>query len=175
MAEACDEILTQLKGFVMEMKQNHLAEFLSFNMNTDRLDEFYWNYMKDAKHSKVWKVLTIIFTLFHGQAAVERGFSVNSELLVENLQKKTLVASRFVYSSVKSNANHFSELSFIPVEDKICEVKCKRKLLNKSIQALSLEADKLATEAEVKHNFTLLAKLLAKFALLCLQSKMLSD
>ena len=40
-AEACDEIHTQFKGFVLEMKQNHFAEFLRFNMNTDRLDEFY--------------------------------------------------------------------------------------------------------------------------------------
>ena len=55
MAEACDEIHTQLKGFVLEMKQNHLAEFLSFNMNTDRLDEFSWNYMKDVKHAKCGK------------------------------------------------------------------------------------------------------------------------
>ena len=112
-AKACDETLTQFKRFVLEMKQNHLAEFLSVNMNTDRLDEFYWNYMKDAKHKKVWKILRIIFTLLHGQAAVERGFSVNSKLLVENLQEKTLVASDFVYSSVKSDANHFSEL-FLP-------------------------------------------------------------
>ena len=44
------------------------------------------------------------------------------------------------------------------VEDEICKVKCKRKLLNKSIQAMSLEADKLATEAEGKHSFTLHAK-----------------
>ena len=109
MAEACDEISTQFKGFVLEVKQNHLAEFLSFIINTDRLDEFYWIYIKDAK---VWEVFRIIFTLSHGQAAVVRGFSVNSKLLVENLQEKTLVASRFVYSSAKSNANHFSELSF---------------------------------------------------------------
>ena len=34
----------------------------------------------------------------------------------------------------------------------------KRKLLNKNIQAMSLEADKSATKEEVKHNFTLLAK-----------------
>ena len=113
-AEACDKILTQFKGFVLEIKQNHLAEFLSFNMNTDRLDEFYWNCMKDAKHAKVWEIFRIIFTLSHGQAAVKRGFSVNSKLLVENLQEKTLVASCFVYSSVKSDANHFSELSFTP-------------------------------------------------------------
>ena len=44
------------------------------------------------------------------------------------------------------------------VEDEIREVECKRKLLNKSIQAMSLETDKLATEAAEKHNFTLLAK-----------------
>ena len=44
------------------------------------------------------------------------------------------------------------------VEDEIRKVKCRRKLLNKSIQAMSLEADELATEAKMKHNFTLLAK-----------------
>ena len=93
---------------------NHLTEFLSFIVNTNRLDEFYWNYMKDAKHSKVWEVFRIIFTLSHGQAAVERGFSVNSKLLVENLQEKTLVSSCYVYNSVKSDANHFSKLSFTP-------------------------------------------------------------
>ena len=55
-------------------------------MNTDRLDEFYWNYIKDAK---VWKIFRIVFALSHGQAAIERGFSVNSKLLVENLQEKS--------------------------------------------------------------------------------------
>ena len=98
-----------------------------------------------------------------------------------------------MYSSVKSEANYFSEHFFTPrlkqnvrasrmryqlyleeqrklhaksdnakkrkaVEDEVHEVEYKRKLLNKSIQAMSLEADKFVTEAEVKHNFTLLAK-----------------
>ena len=84
-------------------------------MNTNRLDQFYWNYMKDAK---MWEVFRIIFMLSHGQAAVERGFSVNSKPLGENLQEKTLVASRCVYRSVKTNANHFSELSFTNTEMK---------------------------------------------------------
>ena len=43
LTEACNEILTLFKGFVLEMKQNYLAKFLSFNINADRLDEFYWN------------------------------------------------------------------------------------------------------------------------------------
>ena len=74
--------------------------------------------MKDAKHSKVCEVFKIIFTLSLGQAAVESGFSVSSEFLVENLREKTLVASRFVYSSVKSDANHFSELFYTHTETK---------------------------------------------------------
>ena len=87
-AEASDEIHTQFKSFVLEIKQNHLAEFLSFIMNTDRLDEFYWNYMKDVKHAKVWKIFRNIFPLLHGQATVERGFSVHSKILVENWKRK---------------------------------------------------------------------------------------
>ena len=85
LTEACDEIRTQFKGFVLEMKQNHLGEFLSFIVNTDRLDEFYCSYMKNAKYANVWEAFKIIFTLLHTQAAVKRGFSVNSKLLVENL------------------------------------------------------------------------------------------
>ena len=44
------------------------------------------------------------------------------------------------------------------VKDEIDKVECKRKLLNKSIQAISLKADKSASETEVKPNFTLLVK-----------------
>ena len=98
-------------------------------MNTDRLDEFYCNYIKDPKYTEVWEVFRIIFSLLHGQAAVERGFSVNSELLVENLQEKTLVASCFVYSGVKSDANHFIGL-FLPLDcwemfgQQECDISC---------------------------------------------------
>ena len=113
-AEACDEVLAQFKAFVIEMKQNHHAEFSSFKMNENRLDEFYGNYTKDAKYAKLWEVFQIIFTLSHGQAAVERGFSINNELLVENMQEKSLVASRFVYASVKSSDAHFSDISYTP-------------------------------------------------------------
>ena len=36
----------------------------------------------------------------HGNAALERGFSVNGEMLVENLREETLVARRIVHDSV---------------------------------------------------------------------------
>ena len=43
-----------------------------------------------------WDVFKLIFTLSHGQAAVERAFSVNKELLVKNLQQLSLVSQRIV-------------------------------------------------------------------------------
>ena len=113
-AEACDDILALFKAFVIDMKQNRLADFLSFKMSKSRLDKFYWNHIKDPKYAKLWEAFQIIFTLSHGQAAVKRGFSINNELLVENMQEKSLVASRFVYAGVKSSDAHFSEISFTP-------------------------------------------------------------
>ncbi len=38
--------------------------------------------------------------LSHGNAAVERGFSINKECLVENLQQHSLVSQRIVYDAV---------------------------------------------------------------------------
>ena len=66
------------------------------------------------------KFFRIIFTLLHGQTVVESRFLVNSKLLVENLQEKTLVASCFVYSSVKSDADNFSGAFFYPQTERKC-------------------------------------------------------
>ena len=49
------------------------------------------------------KVCSIICVLSHCQSAVERRFSINKELLVENLQEKSLVSQRMVYDHINSN------------------------------------------------------------------------
>ena len=48
----------------------------------------------NASYKKCWKVVKLVFTLSHGQAAVERGFSDNKEVLVENMQELSLVSQR---------------------------------------------------------------------------------
>ena len=40
----------------------------------------------------------MILTLSHDQSAVERGFSINKELLVKNLAKTSIVKQRIVYN-----------------------------------------------------------------------------
>ena len=44
--------------------------------------------------------MQLLLTLSHGQATVERGFSVNKEVLTPNLQETSLVAIRLVHSSM---------------------------------------------------------------------------
>jgi len=84
------------------IREYHIAEYQ------------FWNYMKNAKYAKLWEVFQIIFALSHGQAAVERGFSINNELMVENMKEESLIACRFVYDTVKSSAVHFSEIRLTP-------------------------------------------------------------
>ena len=50
----------------------------------------------NTKFRKCWDVFKLVFTLSHGQASVEKGFSVNKELLVENLQQLSLASQRIV-------------------------------------------------------------------------------
>ena len=44
--------------------------------------------------------LKIVFVLSHGQSNIESGFSVNKEILRENLQEKSLITQRLMYHSL---------------------------------------------------------------------------
>lgn len=43
----------------------------------------------------------MVFTFSHGQAAVERGFSVNKDVLENNMLENTIVAQRMICDSVR--------------------------------------------------------------------------
>ena len=91
----------------------------------------------------MWEIFRNIFPLLHGQAAVKRRLSISNELLVENLQEKTLVASRFGYSSVKSDVNHFSELSFTPrLKGNVWAAKMRYQLYLEKQRKLHAKSDK---------------------------------
>ena len=48
----------------------------------------------------LWHTLQLLLTLSHIQAAVERGFSVNKEVLAPNMQEVSLQAIRLIHSSM---------------------------------------------------------------------------
>jgi hypothetical protein len=58
---------------------------------------FYKFMAKNPKYSKLWMlVVKQILLLSHGQATVERGFSINKEVVVENQLNESLVSQRIL-------------------------------------------------------------------------------
>ena len=55
-SEQCDELLSQYKGFCVDMRQQHVEEFKAFSPDKDnRLDTFLCKYMKGTTYEKFWK------------------------------------------------------------------------------------------------------------------------
>ena len=78
-AEECDELQSQYKAFLVQMKQDHAVDFRDFTPDSIRLDTFLENYMQDhIQFAKIWDIFKILLlTISHDQTSVERGYSVN--------------------------------------------------------------------------------------------------
>ena len=108
------------------MKQDHAVDFRDFTPDSRRLDTFLGNYMQDhIQFAKLWDMLKMLLTKSHGQASVEHGYSVNKDLLIEHIHKKTGVALRTVHDSISTLEDHFTKLSLTPAIK--CHVKSARK------------------------------------------------
>jgi hypothetical protein len=85
-----EKVLPKLTTF----KENHSTD-------DGRLDQLFSSTIgKDKKYMHLWDVIKLCFILSHGNAAVESGFSVNKNLLVENLLEDSLTSQRMVYDTV---------------------------------------------------------------------------
>jgi len=69
----------------------------NFCVAVDCLDTFIRSRIA-ANYPKAWSVCELALLLSHGQASVERGFSVDKELVVENQSEQTLAARRIIVS-----------------------------------------------------------------------------
>ena len=49
-------------------------------------------------YQSLWEAVADLLVLSHGQASVERGFSVNKQLEVENLQERSFISQRLAVS-----------------------------------------------------------------------------
>ena len=75
----------------------------AFKRDKQRLDELFHNILEVSGADAALKTFVCqILTIFHGNAAVERSFSINKECLVENLLEESLIGQRIVYDAVSS-------------------------------------------------------------------------
>ena len=56
------------------------------------------------------KVFFFIFTLSPGQRQVERGFSINKEIVIGNLHSNSLSAQRLVYEYLKASKKNMHDI-----------------------------------------------------------------
>jgi hypothetical protein len=75
--------------------------FSSYSVATERLDSFYARLLQhDPEFEDLWCTVKLVMILSHGNASVEGGFSINADMLVENLHEESLNAQRHVYDAV---------------------------------------------------------------------------
>jgi len=91
---AADEALREYK----HVCANFHSMLLSYKRSESRLDHFWRDLI--PQNGPLSKVMRIVLTLSHGNASVERGFSINKEFLVENMREETLIAERVIYDSI---------------------------------------------------------------------------
>ena len=92
-----DDSKLQYKEFLKSANSKYKHYFLYYCKKNNVLDKFLGLYIDRKKSDKLWNICKLMFTLSHGQAAVEKGFNVNKEILLENLQQKSLISQRMVY------------------------------------------------------------------------------
>lgn len=97
----CDDILREFREFCDLAALQ--AIFRDFDPKTDRVDTLLYETMgTKPSFSRVWDVVKILLVLSHGQASVERAFSINKELAVVNQKERSLVAHRLIVDHVRS-------------------------------------------------------------------------
>lgn len=112
-----EEAKREYSNFVQEVAIPNKEEFLAFDvsMKDQRLDTFFFKFLEGRpSFSNLANVVKMILTLSHGQASVERGFSVNKTILVENLGKECLVSQRMIHDHMKINDLMSHELEITP-------------------------------------------------------------
>lgn len=95
----CQQALDEFKTFLKQCD----SSFAEFNILTERLDDFLVEKMsKSILYRNLWPVVRKLLLLSHGQASVERGFSINKNAVADNQTEQSLIARRVVKDFIQS-------------------------------------------------------------------------
>lgn len=101
-ASSCDEANAQYVKLVNDVKLYHKDEFKGFSPGHQPLDSFWYQMLGEKEGFELlWSIVQKMLILCHGQACIERGFSVNKSVAEVNMSKSTLIAFRKVYDALK--------------------------------------------------------------------------
>ena len=101
-----DGLKREYQQFVTETIHGSPQTLLQFKnydkVNGERLDSLLAGVLKDnSRLEQLWELLKSLLVLSHGQAGVERGFSINSEVMEVNFTQKSVIALRTIYDHIQ--------------------------------------------------------------------------
>ena len=101
--DEADEAKTKYLRFIDTDCDLFKDKFLAFDAANDCVDTLLGTFLHGQKeYASLLKVSLFGFVLSHGQSAVERGFSANENMLVENLEYQSLIGRQVVYDHMFS-------------------------------------------------------------------------
>lgn len=93
----CDKVIYQSGQFLDYCSVESDFEHFDPSKPTSRVYKLFYEHMAGNKQPvQVWSVVKLLLLMSHGQATVERGFSVNKEVAVENLKERSFIAQRII-------------------------------------------------------------------------------
>ena len=99
--DTANDSKSQYIKFVTIVVKENKPDFLNCSKTDQSLDKLMMKLNGvSTKFSELCKLLKISLILLHGQAQVERGFSVNKNLLVENQHTTTLTAQYIIHDHI---------------------------------------------------------------------------
>lgn len=108
-AQTADSAKVQFTELCVSASNELEPLFKNFSPSDDKLDAFYFELLGEkTEFTALWQVIKLTLILSHGNAAVESGFSINNDMLVENLLEESLVGQRIVYDSVQKSGGVLS-------------------------------------------------------------------
>ena len=113
-AQFCDKIMQQFLEFVGHDLKLLSDLFQSYKREKTSLDEFYFEKTDIRRFKELASLLNL--TLSHGQAAVERGFSINNSLSIVNISEKSLLCKKLVKDHLLSNQQ---EAHTVPITNQL--------------------------------------------------------
>ena len=94
----CDELIRQYNEFLDSVVRPNSPAFKDFDYYKQRLDEFLHQHVaRSGSFAKFWDVMRTLLILSHGQVSMEKGFSINRQVVVENLKERSFIAQRIIH------------------------------------------------------------------------------
>ena len=107
----CDKINGQFIEFLDDELKINMEIFQSFSCDETALDDFFFKLVGVEKYKDLSFLLKIVLTLSHGQAAVERSFSLGNALLNYNMSEDSIKAKKVIKDHMLSN-DHILRITY---------------------------------------------------------------